>query len=153
MGTRGSFPGGNAAGKWSWPLTSRQCRDQGYVDLYIHSTIRLHGVVLNQLSTGTTLTLIIYHWQNSPFWALNLPQKILPDLSVSGYVSWIRPSVFTSSALRSTTNDRVAQLYTSFMSPLTTRRATRDAIIIIIIIICVFAYLLALICFSSSVYL
>jgi hypothetical protein len=22
MGTRGSFPGGNAAGVWSWPLTS-----------------------------------------------------------------------------------------------------------------------------------
>jgi hypothetical protein len=25
------------------------------VDLYIHSPIRLHGVVLNSLSTGTTL--------------------------------------------------------------------------------------------------
>jgi hypothetical protein len=25
------------------------------VDLYIHSPIRLHGVVLNELSTGTTL--------------------------------------------------------------------------------------------------
>jgi len=22
MGTRGSFPGGKAAGAWSWPLTS-----------------------------------------------------------------------------------------------------------------------------------
>jgi len=22
MGTRGSFPGGKAAGSWSWPLTS-----------------------------------------------------------------------------------------------------------------------------------
>jgi hypothetical protein len=28
------------------------------VDLYIHSLIRLHGVVLNQLSTGITLPLI-----------------------------------------------------------------------------------------------
>jgi hypothetical protein len=27
------------------------------VDLYIHSPIRLHGVVLNSLSTGTTLLL------------------------------------------------------------------------------------------------
>jgi hypothetical protein len=27
------------------------------VDLYIHSPIRLHGVVLNSLSTGTTLPL------------------------------------------------------------------------------------------------
>jgi hypothetical protein len=25
------------------------------VDLYIHSPIRLHGIVLNQLSTGITL--------------------------------------------------------------------------------------------------
>jgi hypothetical protein len=28
MGTRGSFPGGKAAGAWSWPLTSIQCRGQ-----------------------------------------------------------------------------------------------------------------------------
>jgi hypothetical protein len=27
------------------------------VDLYIHSRIRLHGIVLNSLSTGTTLPL------------------------------------------------------------------------------------------------
>jgi hypothetical protein len=34
--------GGKAAGSWSWPLTSNKCRG-----LYIHSPIRLHGVVLN----------------------------------------------------------------------------------------------------------
>jgi hypothetical protein len=28
MGTRGSFPGGKAAGAWSWPLTSIYCRGQ-----------------------------------------------------------------------------------------------------------------------------
>jgi hypothetical protein len=28
MGTGGSFPGGKAAGAWSWPLTSIQCRGQ-----------------------------------------------------------------------------------------------------------------------------
>jgi hypothetical protein len=28
MGTRGSFPAGKAAGAWSWPLTSIQCRSQ-----------------------------------------------------------------------------------------------------------------------------
>jgi hypothetical protein len=32
------------------------------VDLYIHSPIRLHGVVLNLLSTGTTL-LLRYHYR------------------------------------------------------------------------------------------
>jgi hypothetical protein len=30
------------------------------VDLYIHSPIRLHGVVLNYLSTGTTLHFNMY---------------------------------------------------------------------------------------------
>jgi hypothetical protein len=54
--TGSSFPGGKCSGEWSWPLTSKY-RDQEYLDLYIHSPIRLHGVVLNQLSTGTTLLL------------------------------------------------------------------------------------------------
>jgi hypothetical protein len=44
----GSLPGGKAARASSSPLTSNLCRGQEYVDLYIHSPIRLHGVVLNQ---------------------------------------------------------------------------------------------------------
>jgi hypothetical protein len=28
MGSRGSFPGGKAAGAWNWPLTSILCRSQ-----------------------------------------------------------------------------------------------------------------------------
>jgi hypothetical protein len=36
-------------------LTSSQRRGQENVDRYIHSPIRLHGVVLISLSTGTTL--------------------------------------------------------------------------------------------------
>jgi hypothetical protein len=43
-------PGGKAAGAWSWPLTSNYCRGQENVDLYILSPIRLHGIVLNQLT-------------------------------------------------------------------------------------------------------
>jgi hypothetical protein len=43
MGTGGSFPGGEAAVAWSWPLTFSQCRGQENVDLYIHSPIHLHG--------------------------------------------------------------------------------------------------------------
>jgi hypothetical protein len=46
MGTAGSFPSGKAARAWSWPLASNYCRGQENVDLYIHSPIRLHGVVL-----------------------------------------------------------------------------------------------------------
>jgi hypothetical protein len=46
MDTGGAFPGGKAAGAWSWPLTSNQCPGQEYVDLYINTHIRLHGVVL-----------------------------------------------------------------------------------------------------------
>jgi hypothetical protein len=41
------FPRGKAAEAWSWPLTSNKCRGQENVDLYIHSPIRLHGVMLN----------------------------------------------------------------------------------------------------------
>jgi hypothetical protein len=33
MGTWGSFPGGKAAGEWSWPLVSNYCRGQENMDL------------------------------------------------------------------------------------------------------------------------
>jgi hypothetical protein len=46
-GCHGLFPLGKAAGALSWPLTSNYCRGQEYMDLYIHSPMRLHGVVLN----------------------------------------------------------------------------------------------------------
>jgi hypothetical protein len=36
MGTRGSFPGGKAAGAWSWPLPFFYCRSQECVALYLH---------------------------------------------------------------------------------------------------------------------
>jgi hypothetical protein len=55
-----SFPGGKAAGAWSWPLTSSECQGQENVNLYIHSPIRLHGAVLNSLSTGLTLPFLYY---------------------------------------------------------------------------------------------
>jgi hypothetical protein len=32
------------------------------MDLYIHSRIRLHGVELNELSTGTTLPLLLLYY-------------------------------------------------------------------------------------------
>jgi hypothetical protein len=35
-GYRGSFPGCKAAGAWNWPLTSKECRGQENVDLYVH---------------------------------------------------------------------------------------------------------------------
>jgi hypothetical protein len=50
-GNRGLFPGRKAAEAWSSPLTSNYCRGQEN----ILSPIRLHGVVLNYLSIGTTL--------------------------------------------------------------------------------------------------
>jgi hypothetical protein len=46
MGAKGSFSGGKADGAWSWPLTSNKWRGQENVDLYIHSLLSLHGVVL-----------------------------------------------------------------------------------------------------------
>jgi hypothetical protein len=47
VGNWGSFSGGKADGAWSWPLTWNYCRGQENMDLYIHSPIRLHGVVFN----------------------------------------------------------------------------------------------------------
>jgi hypothetical protein len=35
MGTRYSFPGGEVAGAWSWPLTSTSCRGHECVELYL----------------------------------------------------------------------------------------------------------------------
>jgi hypothetical protein len=35
-GYRGSFPGGKAAGAWSWPFIYNHCRVKESVDLYIH---------------------------------------------------------------------------------------------------------------------
>jgi hypothetical protein len=47
----------------TWCLDTR--KHQCIVDLYIHSPTRLHGVVLNELSTGTIL----------PFTSLTLSRK------------------------------------------------------------------------------
>jgi hypothetical protein len=52
-GYRGLFPRSKAVSSWSWSLTSKQCRNQEDVGLYINSLIRLDGVMLSQLSTGT----------------------------------------------------------------------------------------------------
>jgi hypothetical protein len=41
----------------SSPPTSAEVKKN--VDLHIHSPIRLHGVVLNKLSRGTTLTFLV----------------------------------------------------------------------------------------------
>jgi hypothetical protein len=59
-GYRGLFPGCKAARAWSWSLTSRQCRGQENVDLYINSAICLHNVMLNSLSTGKMLPFYIF---------------------------------------------------------------------------------------------
>jgi hypothetical protein len=47
MGTRGCFPVDKAAGAWSWPLTSTSAKVKEWMELYIHSRIHLHGVVLS----------------------------------------------------------------------------------------------------------
>jgi hypothetical protein len=38
MSIRGSFPGGKAAGAWSWPLTPSSAEVKEWVDLHLHST-------------------------------------------------------------------------------------------------------------------
>jgi hypothetical protein len=47
--------GGKAAGAWNWTHAPNYSWGQEYVDLYIHSTIRLYGEVFNYLSTEEIL--------------------------------------------------------------------------------------------------
>jgi hypothetical protein len=55
-GYRRFFPSGDKAARtWSWPLPSNWFRRQDNMHSFIHSPIRLHGVTLHYLSTGTTL--------------------------------------------------------------------------------------------------
>jgi hypothetical protein len=44
---KASSLGCKAAGVCNWPLTLNYCRGQEYADLYIHSPLHLHGIVLN----------------------------------------------------------------------------------------------------------
>jgi hypothetical protein len=57
------------------------------VDLYIHSPIRLHGVVLNFLSTGTNLTFM--QWSSGQRSWLQIQRSrvrfpVLPDFLSTG---------------------------------------------------------------------
>jgi hypothetical protein len=54
------------------------------VDLYIHSTIRLHGSVLNHLNTGTTLPFYLRYWNSCPrSWQSYLKSNVFIDLASS----------------------------------------------------------------------
>jgi hypothetical protein len=55
----------------TWPSPAQSLllhRGQENMDLRIHSSIRLHGVVLSWLSTGTALPYFFYfcHWHSNP---------------------------------------------------------------------------------------
>jgi hypothetical protein len=67
LGTRGSFPGDEAAGSWSWPLTPISYRGQECVELYLHSpsTPLWRGVQLKaqgQLYLYLIIIIIIYYY-------------------------------------------------------------------------------------------
>jgi hypothetical protein len=47
MGTRGSFPGGKAAGAWSWSLTSISAEVKNVWSYISTPPVRLHGAVLS----------------------------------------------------------------------------------------------------------
>jgi hypothetical protein len=64
-GTTSSFPGGKAAGSWSWSFTSSYFRVREYVELYFHSPNMpsWHGAQLQKKkkSTGIILRYLIVH--------------------------------------------------------------------------------------------
>jgi hypothetical protein len=66
MDIRSSIPEGKAAGEWSWPLGSINCRDQECVELYFHSPIRIHGAVLRVEAQGQLYFLLSFTFM-TPF--------------------------------------------------------------------------------------
>jgi hypothetical protein len=58
--------GGKAAEDWSWPPLYLPARSR-MVELYLHSTIRLHSMVLNWLSTGSTSPCTFYPMRSLDF--------------------------------------------------------------------------------------
>jgi hypothetical protein len=59
-----TLPRGKTAKAWSWPLACNQCPDQENVDVYIHSAIHHHGVLLSLL-TATATSLYLTNKTNS----------------------------------------------------------------------------------------
>jgi hypothetical protein len=89
-GHRVLFLRGNAAGTWSWPLTSNCCWGPENMDLYIHSPIRLLGVVLNYLSAGATLPFL--HDMNT-YGGLEVYLSAFLTSSLEWHERWVsRPS-------------------------------------------------------------
>jgi hypothetical protein len=97
-GYRGLFSRGWSSRLWSWPLTSILCRNQEYVVLYIHSSVRLHDVVLNYAQgivslhrfTYQKIVLLIlrffgllFHPDDGDSTCLSKFCKILPECTVS----------------------------------------------------------------------
>jgi hypothetical protein len=80
MGTRRSFPGGKAAGAWSWPLTSIYCRGQ-----------RMSGVIPLLPNTPSWRGAQLKHRDNFTF---TLPFPLLSvdplECSVLWYRRWFR---------------------------------------------------------------
>jgi hypothetical protein len=73
MGTVGSFAGSKAA--WGVKLTTHLhlVSWSRMMELYLHSPIRFHGIVLNSLSTGITLP----GWAPATVWTLWRREKSL----------------------------------------------------------------------------
>jgi hypothetical protein len=75
VGTRGSFPGGKAAGTWSWPLPST-AEVKEWVELYLHSPNMLswHGAQLK-------------HRDNFTFTFIYVNISLTVQSSISSYMS------------------------------------------------------------------
>jgi hypothetical protein len=98
------FPEGKAAGAWSWPLTSSQCRSQENVDLYIHSSIRPHGIVLIELSRSTTLPLPLWEPETRHSFLLLWEIQIVMTSGTHRRILWIvyiRVDTWQGSRIRS----------------------------------------------------
>jgi hypothetical protein len=72
--------------------------------LYIHSPIRLHGVVLNQLSTGTTLPSYLYILQRSDIFLKLQPSfafAAITAVNIKGTSFWDIPHEISDECIAS----------------------------------------------------
>jgi hypothetical protein len=77
-GIEGSFPEGKAAAAWNSHLTSIQYRGQAYMELYLYSPMRLHGVYLIKHRHNFTLNLLSHCLCGLNPWILETDHQSLP---------------------------------------------------------------------------
>lgn len=76
--TENSLPGGTAVQAWSWSVTLIKCWEHCSIDLHLHPSIRLHGIVLHYTQGQFVLLAVICYGR---FWIVmvNLMLEVIQN--------------------------------------------------------------------------